>query len=390
MKSLLTYSLLIGILGATCFACKERVATEEQVTEENVSTKEVALNPFVESYALEKEHIYNTYQVKKAREEATEEEKKQGKEKYDSALFACTEDKLADGEKLLRESILHYPDAVAYFELANILTELKGYEESIDAYNIAKQLDYKPLCDLYYNMACAFAMDDSDFDGKRRAVNHLRMAVSEGYANKAFFLKDRRLNSIRYSYDYNKMYLQTFAKQKKYLEQEKSELFVNLFPEVNFPYEIEVEELSKSWNTTYRLYDPLISFVSNKATYMPEEHFVFVAFLKKTPRYSAVIYAGYPANPEGRDYRYYNLVTYEPSGKRIAQLRFVDSSNPEKYKTGLVDENLNIEIKTYENIWKKNPKKYSYAENSIDYSEFQFSNYYRIDRKGKIVKVRKK
>lgn len=388
MKSFVKYAIFIGLLGVGWFVCKSGDFSEDQ-SEKTNKPEGVTSDSLREVYSLKKEHFYNTYQVKKARKEATEEAKKQGKEKYDRALFACTEDhELRKGEALLVESILHYPDGVAYFELGNLYIQLKNYEEAIETYKMAKQLDYKPLSDLHYNMSCAFALDDSDFDGKRRALGQLRMAVKEGYANKAFFLGDKRLENIRYSYEYNKIYLQAFAKKEKYLEQEKLELFINLFPKVEFPLEIEVGELSEQLDTERRLYDPLLPYISKDI--MEEEHFILVAFLKKTPRYTAVVYAGYPTQPEEESYRYYTIATYSPTGKRIDKLNLASSINPEKHLSGIVDEKLNIEVKIHQNIWEKSPKKYGYKNNRIEYPEFLFSNYYRIDSKGRFVRTKKK
>ncbi len=390
MKRFITYSLFISVLVLGCFACWNENGNKQE-DEQPEGSNFIADNDSMSvQHSLEKVHLNNIYQVKKSRKEATDEARKKGKELYDAALFACSEDKLEDGANMLIESILYYPDGVAYFELGNIYQELKNYESAIDAYKMGKQLEYIPICDLYYSMACAFAMDDSDFDGKRRAINYLRLAVNDGYANKAFFLKDKRLSNIRYTYDYNKMYLQTFAKEEKYLAQEKFELFSSLFPEIEFPFEIEVDDLYKHLNQEKRLYDPLISFVSQKATYMPEEYFSYTAILKKTSTYMAVIYAEYPAQQEEDMYVHYTLATYSPTGQPIAKIRFADSKNPEKYLSGSINENMTIKINQYQNVWKKSPKKYGYTNNSIEYSEFQFSKTYRIDKRGKILKVKKK
>ncbi len=333
---------------------------------------------------LSEENVYNYFRVKKAREIASETHKAVSKKKLKESISLINTRKQQVGIDTLLRSILYYPTIEAYFRMGNIRLELEQPEDAINAYKMANFInDNKPNKYLFYNLACAYAMDDSDLDGKRRAINYLRQATRNGYTKKDSLLTDKRLKNIRYSYEFNKIYLETFDKDDS-RGGERFELFIELFPKRSFPIEIEPEDLDKRFSKKRRLHDPLNLLIGREEYIPDEEHYIAVAMLKKTANFVAVMYLAYPANWTGRAYRNYEISTYTHEGKTIDKIIFADNSNPDKYLCGRIDKELNITLSTYLNVWEKNPDEHGYRDNKIDYSEFMYEEKFRINEKGKI------
>ncbi len=334
---------------------------------------------------LAEQHIYNYFRVKKARQIASEAHKAVAKMKLDEGISLINAGDQEAGIDTLIRSILHYPTTKAYFQLGNIYLESEEHEEAIDAYKIAKFIDNEPNKYLLYNLACAYAMDDSDLDGKRRAYNYLRMATRNGYTQKDSLLKDPRLKNIRHSYEFNKIYLENFARNDN--EQiERFKLFTHLFPRLRFPIQIEPDDLGKQFREKRRLHEPLTLIVGREEYVPDEEHYIAVSLLKKTANFVAVMYLAYPVNSTDMPYKNYEIATYTWEGENIDKLLFADSSNPNKYLSGEIDKDLNITLSMYQNIWKNDPDKYGYRNNTIDYHEFMYEEKFRINDKGKITK----
>jgi len=334
---------------------------------------------------LSVEDIYNYFRVKKARQMASDAHKAVAKEKLDESILLINTGKQQAGIDTLIRSILHYPTAKAYFQLGNIHLESEEHEEAINAYKMTKFIDDEPNKYLFYNLACAYAMDDSDLDGKRRAINYLRMATRNGYTQKDSLLKDPRLKNILYTYEFNKIYLENFG-QNSDDQGEQFKLFIQLFPRRSFPIQVEPEYLDKQFNKKRRLHDPLSSIIGREEYILEEEHYIAITILKKTSKFVAVMYLAYPVNSPKLPYRNYEISTYTHEGKNIDRLLFADTSNPDKYLCGKIDKDLNITLSTYQNIWENDPDEYDYRNNRIEYSEFMYEERFKINEKGKIEK----
>jgi len=366
------YQFFILVISLVCMACGEAV-----------SGKQSSLP--ITDLPLSEKNIYNYFRVKKARRIASDAHKAIAKEKLEESIYLINTGEQQAGLDTLIRSILHYPMAKAYFQMGNIHLEFKKYEEAISAYRIAQFIENKPNKHLFYNLACAYAMDNSDLDGKRRAINYLRTATRNGYAQKDSLLSDPRLNNIRYTYEFNKIFVENFGENDNEMSA-KFELFSRLFPKRSFPIQIEPEDLDKQFSTERRLHAPLTSLVGREEYIPDEEQYIAVTMLKKTANFVAVMYLAYPVHSLKRPYRNYEIATYTPQGKIIDKLIFADNSNPDKYLCGKIDKNLNITLSTYQNIWENNPDEYGYRNNRIDYSEFMYEEKFKITQKGKITK----
>lgn len=332
---------------------------------------------------LAKKDIYNFYRVKKAREAAHKLHKTIAKEKFEQGKTAISQGNIEAGIDSFIISLQHYPTAETYFHIGNTQLELKQHEGAISAYKMAKFIGYQPPKYLFYNMACAYAMDDSDLDGKRLSINYLRRATQNGYNNKDSLLTDTRLQNIRYTYEFNKIFLQTFQRNDKDTST-KFYLFSSLFPRLRFPIKIEPDDLGKTFSKKRRLNEPLGSLTGREDYILDEEHYIAVASLKKTKNFVAVLYLAYPAYSSERPYRHYEIATYTWAGENIDKILFADTSNPDKYLCGEIDKDLNITLSTHLNIWKYDRDEYEDHNNKIEYSEFMYGEKFRIDEKGKI------
>lgn len=369
----MTFPFLFFILVSSliCVTCRQAMSNKKNV-------------PPITDLPLAKKEIYNFYRVKRAREIAHEFHKTIAKEKFEQGKTAINQGNIEAGIDSFIISLQHYPTAETYFYMGNTQLELKQHEDAISAYKMAKFIGYKSPKYLFYNMACAYAMDDSDLDGKRRSINYLRRATQNGYDNKDSLLTDKRLQNIRYTYEFNKIFLQTFQKNDKDTST-KFYLFASLFPRIKFPIKIEPDDLGKTFSKKRRLHEPLGSLTGREEYIPDEEHYFAVASLKKTKNFVAVLYLAYPVYSSERPYRQYEIATYTWAGENIDKILFADTSNPDKYLSGEIDKDLNIILSTHQNIWEYNPDEYGYSNNRVEYSNFMYEEKFRIDEKGKIV-----
>jgi|GEM_PF-1252474 len=367
----LIYYFWLVIIGLTSMTCGENTPVEEA----NISSTDLP---------LAKENIYNPFRIRKARDFVSDKHKAIAKEKFEDGKIAISEGNIEAAIDLFILSLQYHPRSETYFYIGNIQLELKQHEEAINAYKMAKFIGYQPSKYLFYNMACAYAMDDSDLDGKRRAINYLRMATQNGYIQKDSLLTDKRLKNIRHTYEFNKIFLQTFGQNDDEIYI-KFDLFTHLFPRIKSPIRIGPDDLGKRFNKRRRLNDPLTSFIGREEYIPDEEHYIAIAMLKKTTNFVAVLYLAYPVNPQNRRYKHFEIATYTWQGKNIDKIRFADSSDPDKYLCGEIDKDLSITLSTYQNIWEYDPLEYGYRKNRIEYSDFMYEEKFRIDEYGKII-----
>lgn len=366
------YPIFILVISLVCMACGEGTSDKKPL-------------PITDLPLLEKNIYNNHFRVERARKIASDAHKVVAKKKLEESILLINTGEQQAGIDTLIRSILHYPTARAYFQLGNIHLESGEHEEAINAYNMIKSTDNEPNKYIYYNLACAYAMDGSDLDGKRRAINNLRMATRSGYAQKDSLLRDPRLDNIRYSYEFNKIYLEIFGENDD-KQVEQFNLFTHLFPRENFPIQIEPEDLSKYLRKKRRLHYPLTSIIGREEYILNEEHYIAVTILKKTSKFVALMYLACPVDSPKLPYRNYEISTYTPEGKNIDRLLFADTSNPDKYLCGKIDKDLNITLSTYQNVWENDPDEYGYRNNRIEYSDFMYEEKFKINEKGKITK----
>lgn len=109
------------------------------------------------------------------------------------------------------KSLDMYPSANTYYYYGNSLTNIGENENSIKAYNIALELDYKNPELAFYNIACSYSKL-KDFE---KSIEYLKDAILSGYSMFNHILQDPDLimlrNSNKWKIYYNDL-LQLFNK----------------------------------------------------------------------------------------------------------------------------------------------------------------------------------
>jgi len=115
-----------------------------------------------------------------------------------------------------------------------------------------------------------------------------------------------------------------------------------------------------------------------------------VGKVKEDSVYTALLYAGKNLwVTDGRGYMpvYFYLVTYSAQGKIIDKLQVGGQKTfTENFKTLVLKENLNLEVKDFKNIYEKDPQKDGYENNKVAKSELVSTSYYHLNAKGKFEK----
>ncbi len=103
--------------------------------------------------------------------------KEKSRKLYDKALLYKEKNKLEKSVSYLKEAIYGNPTGNYYFELGEVLFDLEKYKESMYAYNIASDFEYKQKYFAYYNAACAASKIKMKIEG----FKYLEKAFDEGY-----------------------------------------------------------------------------------------------------------------------------------------------------------------------------------------------------------------
>ncbi len=290
-----------------------------------------------------------------------------------------------DAIPAFKKSIMLFPDAKAYYELGNLLYENNQYEECIKSYQMAVNMDYSPLANPYFNMACAGASSENSGS----VYSYLDNAFKNGFNDSARYVNDSHLTSIRNETYYRDFLFSNFSKGVKE-ENIKYELFLKGFYTLDLPYSIPPEKVNEYSNNNYIGYDfsdyieemENVSFgrdVSNE--------FCSVGILKQTNNYTALLYSSVEMGM-GDVYApvYTMLATYNPKGELISKKVFACQCSGEKIKTGSYDGNV-VTVTEETVIWEKPFDSVSPDENKITRYEPVETTKYIIDESGTINSV---
>ncbi len=281
-----------------------------------------------------------------------------------------------------KKSIALYPEAKAYNELGNLLFEKAQYDECLKAYSMAVNMNYSPLADTYFNMACAEASVEKHWN-----INtYLENAFKNGFRDSARYVSDQHLQSIRSERYYNDYLLSQFRSGVKQ-ENIKFDLFLKEFSQLEIPFAIKDKNTGAYDSEAYISYD-YSEFVDEMENVSfgrdVSNEFCHIGVLKHTDNYTALLYSsvemmgGDQYNPV-----YTMIVTYNPKGEQISKKVFACQCSAEKIKVGSYDGSvLTIEEKTVN--WEKPFNSIPPDENKIiDYTIVETTNY-TIDESGTI------
>ena len=95
----------------------------------------------------------------------------------------------------LRQSILKEPSGKAYYELGNVFMSQEKFDEALNAYDLAENLDYQPISKILYNKSCLYSLQKN----VKMSGQYLEYALQAGYNNLDHINKDEDLTELRNS-----------------------------------------------------------------------------------------------------------------------------------------------------------------------------------------------
>lgn len=309
---------------------------------------------------------------------------------FNDALDAYRKQKnVAEGRRLLMESILQHPSSAAYFELGNVNMDTKDYSAAILAYGMAEQLGYEPHAKTLYNLACAYSRAGKSDTAK----DYLEYALEAGYKNDAQLQKDPDLATARKDYNFGAT---VQAAQSGTVKPQVASLraFLRGFKEAKLPLTLNektgeglLASLSESTDR-YISYDHerYVQEMKGQPRFSREggKSFYCLNKVSATPQYTAVVYAFQNVSEgEGAPFAY-SLVTYDNSGKIIDKLYAGQRDDKAPYCVVTIQPGLTIVAKDYQQKWAKDPMQEGYYENKVVSSSLVRNARYHITADGRI------
>lgn len=116
--------------------------------------------------------------------------------------------------------------------------------------------------------------------------------------------------------------------------------------------------------------------------------YYFFASLSDNANYTAVIYVARVPYFTGRNNMQYLLATFNPHGKIIATEEIAGQLYPSETETTcVIKPDMQFEIRTFKDIYKKDPDQEGYDDNPVVKTELQHTEHYRIAANGKFQKT---
>jgi tetratricopeptide (TPR) repeat protein len=353
------------------------------------ATQQAAIN----FATLDESKLYEVHEVKDfifATEEVnTEALKEKAKKDFLKAID------LRENQKKAQEAVQYFkqaasilPDANTYYELANTLLEVKQYEEAEKALTLAEELYFTPLAKLYYKKAQIAAHLEY---GEYSVKDYLSKALEQGFADKTMIENDNAFEKIKNTEVFQLFFVEKFSKETDKAGAE-FKLFLRGFPEKLDNFEISPDNVAKLPDDKYISYE-FANYVNEMETRQDfgrevgSEYF-YVAKVKETPQYAAVLYAAKDAIAEELPPVFTYLVTYNWQGKEISKVNFACQCTPKDIKTGKIDNNL-VTITSHKRQWQAEFTELPPAENKIKSVAEIEKKQYEITENGVIKEISK-
>lgn len=278
-----------------------------------------------------------------------------------------------------KRSIMIFPDAKTYYELGNALMEFKtnksSLEEAIKAYNVAEELNIKPIYSVYYKVACANNIlgkldPSSNNDYEYTVISNLRRAFQEGFNDTLVIEKDERINSIVSTLAYKSLLRELKAENNKADKNVLFELYKAAYPMQVDGFEITLNDVVAYRNKESISYDFAAFVPEMQNTDFGREvsnDFFYVAMVQQTPAYSALIYSSvsFWGGEDDLMPSFTSLVTYDPKGTIIDRKLIACQCSSEKIKIAKISGNK-VYIEDFKRVWKEPIDAVPFEENQIE------------------------
>ncbi|MCG9909937.1 MAG: tetratricopeptide repeat protein [Flavobacteriales bacterium] len=284
---------------------------------------------------------------------------------------------------LFTKSLQVYPQAKTYYEYGNALLDMKEYPKAISAYHMAEKLDYSPLSKVLYNLACAYSLSENE----EQSLKYLELAIQNGYTNGPHIMQDEDMafarNSSRFKTVYENAMSGAVSPEKALFD-----LYLNEFPDLQYPYTLTAQNsqkmaLTKTIGYDYEKFVP--SMRDDRFSRDVGNEFYFVGKFTTPKAFKMVLYCEQGAWMENAPAAFM-LQTYTPEGKTIDKLEVAGYPYYDDLLKGFsIAENRNVEIREFETQWKENPDKAGYEDNKIVRFDEKSVRKLRVDDNGKII-----
>lgn len=332
---------------------------------------------------LPESDFYDKNKVNSYLAQAADSMKSEAKKTFMNAIDTYRNKKDAAASiAVFKKSLSMFPEAKTYYELGNALLDTRNFAESIEAYHMAEEMDFNPLANVLYNLACAYSLSENTDE----ALRYIQLAIENGYSNKKHMLGDADLEFARKSPKFIGVYESAMSGASS-AEAALFDLFANGFPQSSFPVKMTAEQSQQVRFTASIAYDfePFITeMVNPNFSREVGDEFYYLALLKETEKYTAVIYAGQQVMYEQPPI-YHILATYNKEGKLIDKLEIGGYHYYDDPMRGYsITESLKIEMNEYEVVFEKDVNEYGYENNPISANQLLTSRTFQIADNGLI------
>jgi hypothetical protein len=285
-----------------------------------------------------------------------------------------------------------YPDAKTYYELGNAFLDVKDYEQAIKTYHMAEKMNYNPLSNVLYNLACAYSLKQ-DIEN---SLKYIQLAIENGYNNNAHILTDSDLENARKDNRFNEVYQSAMSGAKDPVAA-LFDLFVSGFPQASFPYAFKVNQTTQiDFNKSIAYdFEPFVTeMVKPGFSREVGDEFYYLVKINETDTYVSVIYAGAMVMWGDRPPVYQIFATYGKNGKLIDKTQIGGQGYQEpgiNFAKAFEFKNAsNFEVSEYDLQFENNTDEYGYENNRIIGSTWLNTKHYKVTETGKIKLINEK
>ena len=294
---------------------------------------------------------------------------------------------------LFEQSLRFYPNNKGYYELGNALLELNKDSLAYNAFDLAERLNYNPLGYVLFKKASALAgmAGEEDYEKRQMALEYLKHAIENGFVDKEKIYNEPNLAGIRMDQDFTTAYNETMSGNGD----PASILwdgYSSSFDQCSFPLTINMESIKVIKQPVAISYD-YEKYVTEMRDYKFSRdvgnEFFYYTKVADNPVFETVIYGSrsydYGENMPYTPAKFY-LASYSKKGKLIDKVEFAGQGGFDQlFKVATLQQNLNFEIKEYQNTWAKPLTENGYENNSIAKSDLMKTTKYQIAATGKFV-----
>jgi tetratricopeptide (TPR) repeat protein len=306
---------------------------------------------------------------------------------------------LSNSIPIFKSSILIFPEAKTYYELANVLIDLNQGEEALKALEVADNLNFQPKSNIYYKKACAFGIQHKNaLDGnaqwepeyyRENIWLNLKLSFKNGFTDTLSIRNNLQFGHVVSPDEFQKIILDDLLAT---LDSSSNTLFCQFkksFVDVNGKFEIPLDKIEMNEYESSISYDfsDFIPEMQNTDYGRDVSHdFYYVAKLEELPLYTALIYSSISFIGEEMQPVSTTLATYDNTGNLIAQKLISCQCSAEKVKKCTIENNI-IEVEEYKREWVMAISEVPFEKNTIKAYELIATEKFKIEPDGKIINL---